>query len=314
MTETTRGLVLGCGAAVGFGWSVGALRAVEEALGWDARTADVIVGTSAGSELAAMLGAGHSVADLVAAVEGRPDAPSVIVDHLAAGPGLVPALPGLGLTAPAYVAALRRGDVDALAAIAGLLPRGGGDAAFLHELGSELAARRPWVAHPRTWLVAADRATGERVAFGAPGAPASDVGSAIAASWAVPGLFPPVKIGRRTYVDGGAVSPTSADLVLPLGLDEVVVVAPMSTAGGAKGRGLSRLERVVRRAMTKRVDRELALLEAAGTRVIRVEPGEDDLEAMGFNFTDHRRRAAALASALATTPARLHAADVTVRS
>lgn len=297
--ETTRGLVLGCGAAVGFAWSVGALSRVEETLGWDARTADAIIGTSAGSELAAMLGAGYSVADLVSALEGAPDAPAVIADHLAAGPGLVPAVPGLGLTAPAYAALVSRRDLDVLAAVAGLLPKGRGDATWLRSIGNELG--QPWVSHPRTWLVAADRANGERVAFGAPGSPPTDVGTAIAASWAVPGLFPPVKIGKRAYVDGGVVSPTSADLLVPLGLDEVVILAPMCSAGGAKGRGLSRIERIVRRAMTKRLDQEVGLLEAAGTRVMRIEPTQADLDVMGFNFSDYRRREATLASALTTT-------------
>lgn len=300
-TEKTRGLVLGCGAAVGFSWSVGALSVVEETLGWDARTADVIVGTSAGSELAAMLGAGISVADLVAALQGRPYAPELILDHLAAGPGLMPALPSFGLTAPAYARLVRRPGIDGLAAMAGLLPRGGGDATWLRGLGTELSHGQAWVSHPNTWLVAADRLTGERVAFGSPGAPATDVGAAIAASWAVPGLFPPVDIVGRSYIDGGAISPTSADLLAPLALDEVVVVAPMCTAGGAQGRGLSRIERVVRRAMTKRLDAEIDLLEAAGTRVLRVEPTQQDLDVMGFNFTDYRRRGATLESALATT-------------
>lgn len=300
-TEPTRGLVLGCGAALGFSWSVGALSVVERELDWDARTADVIVGTSAGSELAAMLGAGVPVSDLIGALEGRPDAPPLIVDHLAAGPGLMPAWPRFGLTAPAYARRVREPGIDRLAALAGLLPRGGGDATWLRALGTELSRGQSWVTHANTWMVAAERISGERVAFGSPGAPVTDVGTAIAASWAVPGLFPPVTVADRSYLDGGALSPTSADLLAPLGLDEVVVVAPMCTAGGATGRGLSRVERVVRRAMTKRLDAEIDLLEATGTRVIRVEPTQADLDVMGFNFTDYRRRGAALASALTTT-------------
>ena len=181
------------------------------------------------------------------------------------------------------------------------MPRGGGDPTWLHAFGAELSLGQSWVLHPSTWVVAADRASGERVAFGSPGAPATDLGSAIAASWAVPGLFPPVPIADRTYVDGGALSPTSADLLAPLALDEVVVIAPMCSAGGATGRGLSRIERVVRRAMTKRLDAEIELLEAAGTRVLRIEPTQQDLDVMGFNFTDYRRRGATLASALTTT-------------
>jgi NTE family protein len=62
-----RDLAIGCGGTLGFAWSVVALRAVERELGWDARDADVLLGTSAGAELAALLGSGRSVEDISAA-------------------------------------------------------------------------------------------------------------------------------------------------------------------------------------------------------------------------------------------------------
>ena len=67
-----RGLVLGGGGILGAAWMVGALKAVEEIHGWDPRTADYIVGTSAGSVLTALLGAGVSVDQLVAHQHGKP--------------------------------------------------------------------------------------------------------------------------------------------------------------------------------------------------------------------------------------------------
>jgi NTE family protein len=82
----------------------------------------------------------------------------------------------------------------------------------------------------------------------------------------------------------------------------------MSTAGGAPARGLGRLERLARRAMTRRVDTEVARLRAAGTRVVRIEPGPEELAAMGPNFMDLRRRAPALAAFESITPARVRAA------
>ena len=51
-----------------------------------------------------------------------------------------------------------------------------------------------------------------------------------------PGWFPPVEIAGRRFVDGGSVSSVSADLLATYPLDEVVVVAPMTTEGGAPGR------------------------------------------------------------------------------
>ncbi len=60
-----RGLVLGGGGILGAAWMVGALKALEDVHGFDPRTADYIVGTSAGSVLTALLGAGVSVDHLV---------------------------------------------------------------------------------------------------------------------------------------------------------------------------------------------------------------------------------------------------------
>ncbi|GAA1522265.1 patatin-like phospholipase family protein [Nocardioides humi] len=284
-----RALVIGCGGTLGFAWTAAVLAELERQ-GWDPRTADVLVGTSAGAELVALLGAGvpgsaiHDGSDhLVAAHLSSPGAPGGL-------PGLPrPGLPGLGLTRAALA---RR--VDLLAGLAGLLPRGGGDARWLVDLGDALADPvTGWTTHPRTWLVAADGRTGERVPFGRADAPTTTLGRAIAASWAIPGWFPPVRIGERAFLDGGAVSPTSADLLLPRvadgGIDEVVVVAPMSSRGGAPARGPARAERLLRRPMTRRVDREVAALRAAGAHVVRIEPTAADLDALGANFMDGSR-------------------------
>src|SRR5688500_4830662 len=245
---TTRGLVIGCGGPVGFTWTVAALAALEEALDWDPRAADVLVGTSAGAEIVAALGSGRSVSDLLAALEQRPGADGVLSRHLAHDSGRPrlpkPTLPAWGLT----VAALR-GRTNAYSGVAGLLPTGRGDGGWLREYGDALAGPNGWVEHPATWIIAADARTGKRVAFGSDRAPRTSLGEAGAASWAIPGIFPPVEIHGRRYLDGGAVSPTSADLLATHGLDEVVVVAPMTTRGGVPGTGLSRVERVLRRQM-----------------------------------------------------------------
>ena len=47
-----RGLVLGAGGVLGAAWTIGALTAVQDELGWDPREAEVLIGTSAGSVLA----------------------------------------------------------------------------------------------------------------------------------------------------------------------------------------------------------------------------------------------------------------------
>ncbi|MDQ6522350.1 patatin-like phospholipase family protein [Nocardioides sp. LHD-245] len=297
-----RALVIGCGGTLGFAWSAAVLAELERQ-GWEPRTPDVLIGTSAGAELVALLGSGvagsaiHDGGDrLVAAHLSSPRAPGALP-----GPPR-PTWPGLGLTRAALT-----GRADLLAGLAGLLPRGGGDAQWLVDLGDALAdPATGWSRHPQTWLVAADTRTGQRVPLGHPGAPKADLGQAIAASWAIPGWFPPVRIGGRALLDGGAVSPTSADLLLPQvhdgRIDEVVVVAPMSSPGAAPARGPARVERLLRRPMSRRVDREVAALRAAGARVARIEPTLADLDAMGANFMDGARVEQVRATAARTTP------------
>lgn len=302
-----RALVLGCGGTLGFAWAATVLAQLEHQ-GWDPRTADVIVGTSAGAETAAMLGSGISAGSVLAALTDGDGADPRITQHLgsARAPGRVPGLPRPAFPAIGLTLATVRRRADLLAGLAGLLPRGSGDATWLVDLGTGLATRNGWVDHPATWLVGADTRTGRRVAFGCPDAPRASLGDAIAASWAIPGWFPPVTIDGRAYVDGGAVSPTSADLLIPSvrsgEIDEVVVVAPMSSSGGAAARGLDRAERLLRRPMTSRVDREVHALRAAGARVHRIEPTQEDLDAMGPNFMDARRRPATLETAARTAP------------
>jgi NTE family protein len=287
----SRGLVIGCGGTIGAAWAVGALVAVQDLLGWDARDADVLVGTSAGAEFVTLLGGGVSVRDILAAQLGSPEAQPELVEHLAAAPGRLPPLPR-----PAF-GRVRAARVSPLA---GLLPRGTGDATWLTRLASRYAADG-WLPHPAAWIVAADCDTGERVAFGSPGAPEASLADAVRASWAIPGWFPPVSIGGRRYADGGVASPTSADLVLPLGLDEVVVLAPMASTHPGRRTGLGRVEQWLRTRMTRILDAELAQLRAAGVKVLRIEPGPEDLAAMGPNFMDGRRRLRTLETSLRTS-------------
>jgi NTE family protein len=302
-----RALAIGCGGTLGFAWTAAALREVERQLGWDARAADVLVGTSAGSEIVAALGSGRTPQDLLDALDGVAGADPLLAAHVAQHPGALPPLPAPVLPALGLVRAgiARRSSYHA---IAGLLPRGRGDATWLREYGDALATRDGWTAHPATWVVAADVATGERVAFGSPGAPHAGLGEAVAASWGIPGWFPPVRVAGRRFVDGGAVSSVSADLLVGEQLDEVVVVAPMTTEGGAPAHGLSRLERLLRKQMTAGLDREVAILRAAGIRVVRVEPGVEELAVMGPNFMDLSRREATLAAAREHVPGRVAAA------
>ncbi|WP_273944180.1 patatin-like phospholipase family protein [Kutzneria chonburiensis] len=225
-----RGLVLGCGGTVGGAWQVGALAAVSRAWDWDPRTATAIVGTSAGASLGAMLGAGVGVDELLAAHRDDPPARPSVRRFFTQPPAPRPAFPFGRPSWRLALLGLRRREY--LAALAGLAPPGRTDPGFLDRLTDDLT-----LDHPAVWSVAVDARSGERVAFGAPGAPAASLRDAVRASWAVPGWYPPVTIDGRRYLDGGVASTASADLVAGLDLDEVVVIAPMASLTALESAG-----------------------------------------------------------------------------
>ena len=112
--------------------------------------------------------------------------------------------------------------------------------------------------------------------------------SAVEASSAVPGYFEPVRIGPHEYVDGGAFSPTNADLVAGLGFDLVVVISPMSAVPSALGIGGFVDPRRSGRALHARtLAREVAAVRERGTPVLVLQPTSADLAVMGGNALDN---------------------------
>jgi NTE family protein len=110
------------------------------------------------------------------------------------------------------------------------------------------------------------------------------------ASCAIPGWFTPVPISGHTYVDGGAISATSIDVVAHAGLDEVFVIAPMVSFEMDQPHGVTtRLERRWREEVTKAACQEAALVRAAGASVRMIGPGPEDLAAIGANLMDDTR-------------------------
>ena len=79
------------------------------------------------------------------------------------------------------------------------------------------------------YAVATDIQNGEEVVFGK-----GNTGAAVRASCSVPGVFRPVKIGDRIYVDGGVVSPVAVDAAKRQGADIVIAVDISSDVGSTK--------------------------------------------------------------------------------
>jgi NTE family protein len=301
---TRVGLVLGAGGTVGQAYHAGVLAALEHDLGWDPRSADVIVGTSAGSVTGALLRLGVPASDLAAwavqaplSVESapylrwldrdRPEFPPLQLSHWMRRWRMPPL--GLVRRIASRPWALRPG-VLATA----MMPAGEVDLREHVDVLDEVAAEG-WP--DGLWICAACRDDGDRVVFGRPGSPRATLAEAVASSCAIPGYFSPVEVDGREYFDGGVHSPSNADVLRHSRLDLVIVVSPMSAAGGL----VKQLDGGIRYAVHRRLEREMCQLVDRGMRVVRFEPSEETVDAMGWNMMAQDRADAVVQSAFVGT-------------
>lgn len=212
--ERRLGLVLGGGGIAGIAWHTGVLHGLAQG-GADLTSAARLIGTSAGATVAAQVGAGCALDELY---DRQVDATSLVTE-------LAPTLPVSELwelMLPIYTESV---DEDERRRRLGRLAL---DARTVDEVvrRSVIAARLEGVDWQggRVSVVACEATTGQRRVFDH----TSGVGvvDAVAASCAVPGVWPPVTIDGSRYVDGGIWSLTNSDLAT--GCDLVVVLAPLS--------------------------------------------------------------------------------------
>jgi len=233
-------------------WQVGVLAGLADG-GLDLREATTTVGTSAGALVAARLAAG---------IDPRADASEITPRPPLGGAGTFDVLAGAWRAAGATTTERRR----AFGRIALRRPPGGEDA-FV----ARVVRRLPGPAWPDALrVVAIDAERGERVVFDrATGvAPAR----AIAASRAIPTLFPPVTVGGRRFIDGALGSATNADLLAGTDASVVLVIAALPA---------ERAERGPEREWEEALDDEVGTLEAAGQHVVVVHPQPAERAAMG---------------------------------
>jgi NTE family protein len=206
-------LVLGGGGVAGIAWITGLLDGLAVA-GQDVTGADVVIGTSAGATVAAQLGSGLSLDELFArqvdpALQSREL--MAVIDWAKFAADLQPYMDGAGTPAE-QLRGFGRFALDAqtvpeperLAVIESRLPS------------------RDWPARPMK-LTSVDCVSGELTVFDA--ASGVSLVDAVAASAAVPGIWPPVTIGGRRYMDGGVRSADNADLAA--GAERIFVISPL---------------------------------------------------------------------------------------
>jgi NTE family protein len=310
--------VLGAGGVLGAAWMTGALQAVQDRLPCPVGDVDLVVGTSAGSVLAAALRCGISIEEMIAHQRGQ--AVGVLANSsprdVTGGPWPLP--PKLRVGSPRLVlTTLRaphrmhpgvgvsawvlhgRGNHRALHSMVNLLHHHAHGHIAPHELPPD------WVGS-QTWIVAVDYDSGRRVIFGRPGAPRARLPEAVVASCSIPGWYQPAVIGGRRYIDGGVRSSTSLRVVARANVKDVFVLAPMASIVSDRPRmPHERLERRVRALITHGLLRDVRALRSAGVRVTVLTPGPEDLAAMGVNLMDPRRCEAVLETSLQTSAAAL---------
>ena len=263
-----RALVLGGGGVAGIAWMTGLLLGLSEQH-VDLRTADVVVGTSAGATLAAQLGSKVSLPELYRRMVDS----SARTLEITPDERLLESFRQKRLTFAATADPSERiRNIGKWAIETATVPE--------QERRSVIAARLPSHSWPDSELqiVSVDADSGEVTIFRRESG--VDLVDAVAASCAVPGIWPPVTIRSRRYIDGGVHSAENADLAN--GYSRVVILSPLGTT-------LPRLGRAS-------LNDEIQLLEEAGSKTSLLNPDSKSQKAMGLNpFSPETRGPAARA-------------------
>ena len=255
----TRALVLGGGGLAGIAWELGVLTVLVDA-GIDLTSADVVIGTSAGSVVGSVM---RSPEELHEAYDNQvSDEP----DHeIGVDIDLMQLATVFG---EALSSATSREDAWARVATVALDAKTVPEETRLRVISERLPSHE-WPNYPLR-VTAIEAPTGKFTTFdrdsGVPLVPA------VAASCAVPVVWPPVTIDGRKYIDGGLRSTTNADLAE--GYERVLVIAPFPPVESPLGPSLAN---------------ELAPVEKSG-RVLVVAPDDAAVAVFGLNPLDPSTR------------------------
>lgn len=258
----TRALVLGGGGVAGVAWELGILAGLHDA-GVDVRDADVIIGTSAGSVVGAQISSGTGIESLFTSQmipTEQTKERMVAFDAAQMMEAFSQAIAGAGSDIKAM-----RARIGAYALAAQTIPEA--------ERRVIIETRLPIHEWPqqRLLIVAVDTKTGEEYIMDR--GSGVDLVDAVAASCAVPGIWPPVTIAGHRYMDGGVRSATNADLAR--GYERILILNPLGANANFLGAGL---------------DAEVASLQRGGSQVLVIAPDTASTTAIGMNPLDPATR------------------------
>jgi predicted acylesterase/phospholipase RssA len=308
-------LVCAGGGVTGAVYEIGCLRALDELLGRSVLDLDLYVGISGGAFVASILAAGVSPCEMYDEATTRTHTPLGVsaapLYRLGSTEFLKRSVRAPGVLSRALMTSLTgegRNLSDLAWAFFELLPAGlmdtSGIQEYLHRVFLSRLRGDRFRDFPRDLrVVAVDLDSGEAVAFGQPGFEDTPVSKAVQASTALPGLYRPVRIGGRDYVDGGVKKTAHINLAIQSGADLVICINPIvpylnDTANGPLRGHLSNrgvtwvLDQVMRIMLHGRMQYGMERYEREHPEVdiLLIEPTRDDVRMFGYNIMRYSAR------------------------
>lgn len=272
----SRALVLSGGGLIGIAWQTGLIVGLARQ-GVRLSQADLIVGTSAGSAVGAQLALGRDLEAQIAALDGATGAPVQDPDAVAKG-----MLGFLTISVEGAKEGLSDEELGARLGAFALQSSTPPEDALVSGQFADLAGEQ-WPSHYR--CTAVDAQTGvQRVWDAKSGAPLE---RGVASSCAVPGVFPPITINGRRYIDGGIISGTN--IPAAAGHERVLVLSLVDWAAKVPGMEF----------FAQRTVAEAASAVEAGAQLVTIGPDAQAAEAMGTNPMDPAAAPAAAAAGVA---------------
>jgi NTE family protein len=319
-TKPRIGLALAGGGPLGAVYEIGALAAIAEAIeGLDVNDADIYVGISAGGILAAGLANGitpHEMCRLFVESDTAHKEDILFKPEQLLRPAWGELRKRIGAMPKLFAGSLfhylQRAGKGSFASsferMKEALPTGIFSGIGIHEfIAATFSAPNRSndfrELERRLILVATDLDSGESVKFGQPGFDDVPISKAAQASAAVPGLFPPVEINGRHFVDGALKKTLHASIALEQGVDVLICINPIVPFNAkimygpgklAQGGLLTVLSQTLRAIIHSRVEIGMAnyAVSYPDTDILLLEPGEEDADMFFTNLfsTGNRRR------------------------